>query len=189
MSESYERVHPRSAEEWRAWLSEHADSSPGVWVVQWRTGHGPQVPYEDLVQQAVCFGWIDSTAKRLNDEKSMQLMTPRRPRSGWSASNKARVERLTAAGLMAPRGLAVVEAAKANGSWNLLDDVEALREPEDLAAALEADLQARTAWLGFPPSARRQLLWWVVQAKTQATRDRRIAVIVAEAHEGRRAGQ
>jgi uncharacterized protein YdeI (YjbR/CyaY-like superfamily) len=145
------------------------------------------VPYDDVVEEALCFGWVDSQAKPLDADHGQQLLTPRRASSAWARSNKERVARLTAAGLMAPAGLAVVAAAQASGSWSLLDDVEDLVEPPDLRAALDAVPAARQAWDGFPPSARKQLLYWVVSARTDPTRQRRIDTTVSEAAQGRRA--
>ena len=188
MSASYPRLEVTSRAHWRAWLAQHHADTPGVWLVLWKRDRGPHVPYDDVVEEALCFGWVDSQVKGLDADRGLQLMTPRRPTSTWARSNKERVARLTAAGLMTPAGLAVVEAAKASGSWSLLDTVEALEEPAELRAALDAVPAARTAWEGFPPSAKKQLLFWVVSAKTSPTRERRITTIVAEAAEGRRAG-
>jgi uncharacterized protein YdeI (YjbR/CyaY-like superfamily) len=187
VSTSYPQLEVTSRAQWRAWLAEHHASSPGVWLVTARRGRPLHLPYEDVVEEALCFGWIDSQAKALDADRGEQLMTPRRPTGTWALSNKARVERLTAAGLMAPAGLAVVEAAKASGAWMLLDDVEHLRLPEDLRAALDAAPAAKVAWDGFPPSARKQLLYWVLSAKREATRSGRVAQVVSEAAQGRRA--
>jgi uncharacterized protein YdeI (YjbR/CyaY-like superfamily) len=117
--EDHEQVHLETRAEWRAWLvANHADA-PGVWLVSWKRATGrPAVGYDASVEEALCFGWIDSLAKTIDDERSRQLFTPRRARSRWSQSNRDRVERLTAAGLMAPAGLVAVEAAKAAGTWD-----------------------------------------------------------------------
>ena len=159
MSDSYAQVTVRSRGEWRSWLEEHHAESPGIWLVAFKKASGgPHVSYDELVEEALCFGWVDSLPRKLDDERSQLLMTPRRPRSGWSRSNKLRVERLSAAGLMAPAGLAAIETAKANGAWEALDAVENLSEPDDLRAALDADAAARRHWDAFPPSARRGIL-------------------------------
>jgi uncharacterized protein YdeI (YjbR/CyaY-like superfamily) len=147
------------------------------------------VPYPELVEEALCVGWIDSLANRLDDERHLQLMTPRRRGSGWSRANKERVERLRAAGLMAPAGLAAVEAAMADGSWSALDEVESLVEPPELAAALDALPPARASWDGFSPSSRKAILQWIASARRPATRERRIAETARLAAEGRRANQ
>lgn len=185
-----EHVEPRSLDEWRAWLSEHHTRTRGVWLVTWRTGtNGPQIGYEQTVEQALCFGWIDSTARRLDDERRMLWFAPRKKGSGWARTNKARIERLTAAGLMTPAGTALIDAAKADGSWTLLDDVEDLVVPDDLAAALAARPPAAEHWAAFPPSARRALLGWIVMAKRPQTRAKRIAETAAAAAENRRANE
>lgn len=176
--------------QWRAWLAAHAATSPGVWLVTWKRSSGrPVLAYEDLVEEALCFGWVDGQARAVDAERTSLLLTPRRRGSGWARTNKERVARLQAAGLMQPAGQAVVDAAVADGSWTLLDASEALEEPSELAAALDANPAARAAWNGFPPSARKQLLGWVTTAKRPETRARRIAETVARAARGERANQ
>lgn len=143
--------------------------------------------YEDLVEEAICFGWIDSTVNILDDERGLQLMTPRKPMSSWTRLNRQRVAALEAEGRMTDGGRSAVEVAKRNGSWTIYDAVEDVVEPDDLADALDACPAARTAWNGFPPSARKQMLWWVVSARRPATVASRTAKIVSEAEFGRRA--
>jgi uncharacterized protein YdeI (YjbR/CyaY-like superfamily) len=184
----YPVYHPATREAWRAWLEAHQDDTPGVWVVSWRSSTGrDRVPYEAIVEEALCVGWVDSTVNILDDERGLQLITPRKPRSTWARSNKARVARLEREGRMGPRGRRAVEVAKANGWWDLLDGVEALREPDELAAALDEVTAARRAWDAFPPSARKQMLFWVVSAAKADTRRHRIETIVAKAARGERA--
>jgi uncharacterized protein YdeI (YjbR/CyaY-like superfamily) len=184
----YRRIHPLTRAEWRNWLEVHHDRSPGVWVVQWRTATGRRrLSYPDLVEEALCFGWIDSTAKKLDDDRSMIRMTPRRPTSVWSRSNKDRVVRLIAAGRMTEAGLRTVEVAKRNGSWQALDDVDAMIVPDDLASALAADARARQHFDGFPPSTTRMILYWITSAKRAETRARRIAETVRLAADNRSA--
>jgi len=189
MSESYERVEIASAEELHAWLSEHHDTSPGCWLVTWKKGRGPYVPWPDVVRELLCFGWIDSKGQRVDDDRTSLLVTPRKRGSGWSRINKEHLEVLLAEGRMHPAGLAAVERAKADGSWTKLDAVETLAEPEDLRAALDAVPAARTAFDTFPPSVRRAILEWIGAAKRPATRESRVALTVSEAAEGRRANQ
>ncbi len=184
-----EQVHPETRAAWRAWLLENHATSPGVWLLTWKRATGrPSVPYAEAVEEGLCVGWIDSLKRSLDEERSAQLFTPRKRGSGWSRSNKERLVRLEAEGLMRPEGVAVVEAAKADGSWTLLDDVEALVEPPELAAALDADSVARAHWDGFPPSAKRLALTWIVMAKRPETRAKRIAETARLAGEGKRAG-
>ena len=188
MAGEVEQVHLETRAEWRAWLAEHHADSRGVQLVSWRTATGrPAVSYEDAVCEALCFGWVDSIARRLDEERTTLYFSPRKPRSGWARTNKARVERLRAEGRMAPAGEAAIAVAVANGAWTLLDDVEELREPDDLRAALDARPPAWDQWRGFPPSARRGMLEWLVQARTAGTRERRVEEIASRASEGVRA--
>jgi uncharacterized protein YdeI (YjbR/CyaY-like superfamily) len=123
----------------------------------------------------------------LDDDRGLQLLTPRKPKSTWTRLNRRRVEELEAAGLMTDAGRRTVEIAKANGWWTILDPVEDLEEPDDLASALDADAAARLAWDAFPPGARKAMLWWVISAAKPDTRARRIATIVTKAAAGERA--
>jgi uncharacterized protein YdeI (YjbR/CyaY-like superfamily) len=180
--------HPADLAAWRAWLAANHDTTRGVWVAAWRKASAREpVPYEELVEEAICFGWIDSTVNILDDERALQLMTPRKPKSGWTRLNRRRVAALEAQGRMTDAGRRAVETAKANGWWTIYDPVEDLVEPDDLAEALDASTAARAAWDGFPPSARKQMLGWVVTASKPETRARRITKIVSEAEHGRRA--
>lgn len=179
MSSSYEQVEFTSAAELRAWLEEHQADVQGIWAVTYKKGAGERhLPYEALVREALCFGWIDGQARGVDEQRSSLLLTPRRPGSGWSRPNKIRIAELEAAGLLRPAGIAAIEAAKASGSWTLLDTVEAGIEPDELKAALDADPAAREYWDAFPRSARRAALEWVATAKRDDTREKRIAAIV-----------
>ncbi len=184
------RVHPETRAEWRAWLEAHHATERGCWLVSWKKATGkPIVPYDDVVEEALCFGWIDSVVNKLDDERSMLLITPRKKGSTWARSNKQRVERLRAAGLMTPAGQAVIDRAEEDGSWTVLDQVEDLVEPDDLAAALDAVPDARRHWDAFSPSYRKQAMGWIVTAKRDATRARRIAEVVRLATEDEKANQ
>lgn len=131
--------------------------------------------YSEAVDEALCFGWIDS-APRKRDERSYYLyFSPRKPRSKWSGVNKAKVENLLKAGKMADAGLRMVQLAKETGTWEALAEVDALTEPEDLAGALNANPESRKNWNAFAPSARRGILEWIHDAKQPATRQKRIA--------------
>lgn len=180
------KVHPESRAEWRAWL-EANHTTGGAWLVSWRTSTGkPRVPYEDIIEEALCFGWVDSTAKTLDDERGMLWFAPRKRGSGWARTNKERVARLEAAGLIAEPGWAAIEAAKADGSWSLLDDVEDLREPDDLKAALAEIPGAVENWESFPPSSRKMALTWVVTAKRAETRAARVKDVAEKSARGER---
>ncbi len=147
-----------------------------MWVIQWRTVTGRRrLSYAELVEEALCFGWIDSTMKKIDDERSMITMTPRRRTSAWSRSNKDRVERMVAEGRMANAGLRAVEAAMMNGSWEALNDIDALIVPNDLVAAFATHAGAQLHFDGFTPSRKRMILHWIKSAKRADTRARRIA--------------
>ncbi len=185
-----DRVQPDSVQEWREWLATHHTRPTGVWLVTWRAGSGaPQIGYDESVEQALCFGWVDSRERTLDDRRTMLWFAPRKARSGWARSNKRRIERLTAAGLMEPAGLALVEAAKADGSWTLLDAVEDLVVPDDLAAAFDSAPPARVHGEAFPRSVRRSILEWIVLARRPETRARRVAVTADMASRNERANQ
>lgn len=147
-----------------------------------------QSVYEAAVEEALCFGWIDSTAGRVDEERSKLYFAQRKSGSGWAATNKARVERLLAAGRMAPAGLAAIERAKANGSWTLFDSVERLEVPADLAAALDARQPAAANYAAWPPSIRKQVLASLVLARRPETRITRIAKVVDAAERNVRPG-
>ncbi len=173
---------------WREWLIANHEASKGVYLLSWRRGSGrTSVSYEEAVEEALCVGWIDSSGRVLDEERSIQWFAPRRARSVWARSNKQRVARLTVAGLMLPAGLAAIEDAKLSGMWTLLDDVEDLLVPDDLATALKERPTARDRWDAFPPSARRAMLQWVVEARRPETRAGRIARIVDGAERDERA--
>lgn len=180
--------HAETRPQWRAWLEHHHASSRGVWLCSWRSGTGrPRCPYPEVVEEAICFGWIDSTTARLDDARSLQLITPRKAKSPWSRLNRRRAADMDARGLMTDAGRAAIAAAKANGWWTIADPVEDLQEPADLAAALDQHHEARATWDRFPASARKLMLWWIVSAVRPDTRASRIAAVVDAAAQGRRA--
>lgn len=184
----YAVVHTQTRDEWRRWLSEHHATAKGVWLCSWKSATGkPAVPYVESVLEALCFGWIDSTRSSFDDDRSLQLMTPRKAKSTWTRLNRERYAELDAAGLMTDAGRKCAAVAQANGWWTILDPVEDLLEPADLAAALEACADARHAWDAFPASPRKAMLWWVLSAVKPETRARRISAIVAKAERGERA--
>ncbi len=184
----YPIYHAETRAQLRAWLAAHHDTVRGVWLCSWRSSTGrPACPYPEVVEEAICFGWIDSTAGRLDDERGLQLLTPRRARSTWTRLNRRRAVDMETAGLMTDAGRRAVEAARANGWWTVLDPVEDLLEPDDLAAALDAVPAARRAWDSFPAGARKAMLWWVVSAARPETRARRVAQVVDGAERGERA--
>lgn len=181
-----ERVVAADAAAWRAWLEEHHARTSGVWLLSVRGQNEGRVGYDDAVRQALCFGWIDGPVRTFDDETVGQWFSPRRRGSGWAATNKARLIDLEAAGLLAPAGIRVLEAAKADGSWTLLDGPEAGIEPPELTEALDAVPAARANWDAFPKSVKKFGLTHIAMAKRAETRSARIAKIVADAAEGKR---
>jgi uncharacterized protein YdeI (YjbR/CyaY-like superfamily) len=184
----YPIYHAESRAQWRAWLAANHDAVPGVWLCSWRaSADKPVCPYPDAVEEAICFGWIDSTVNVLDERRALQLFTPRRPKSGWTRLNRERAADMEARGLMTAAGRRAIEVAQANGWWTLSDSVEDLVDPDDLVEALDANPAARTQWREFPPSARKAMLWWLVTAAKDETRARRVATIVEKAARGERA--
>ena len=179
------RVHPRHRRDWRRWLERNHATSTGVWLVSHTKASGSQeLSYEDVVEELLCFGWVDSTARGLGDGLTMLYVCPRKKGGTWAATNKARVERLAAAGLMAPAGLEAVERAKQDGSWTMLDSVEALEVPDDLAEACDAHPALREAYEALGDGGRKQVLWSLVSAKRPQTRASRLDRLVVRARDG-----
>ena len=184
----YPIVHAETRAEWRSWLADNHGAERGVWLCSWRTPTGrPRCPYPDAVEEAICFGWIDSTTTILDEERGLQLYTPRRGKSAWTRLNRERAADMEARGLMAAAGRDAIAVARANGWWTISEQVEDLIDPPDLIAALDRFTGARAAWNAFPPSARKQMLWTIVSAAREETRAARIERIATEAAEGRRA--
>lgn len=181
-----EKVSAADAAAWRAWLEANHESASGVWLLNVRGAASDGVGYEDAVRHALCFGWIDGPVRTFAENSVGQWFSPRRRGSGWAATNKARLAELESAGLLAPAGIRVIEAAKADGSWTVLDAPEAGIEPDEFAAALDAVPAARAAWDAFPKSVKKQGLTLIATAKRAETRAARIAKIVADAAEGKR---
>jgi uncharacterized protein YdeI (YjbR/CyaY-like superfamily) len=184
----YPVYHAETRQQWRAWLAASHESERGVWLCSWRSATGrPRCPYAEAVEEAICFGWIDATVNVLDEERNLQLFARRKPKSTWTRLNRERVAAMEDAGLMTDAGRKAVAVAQENGWWTILDPVEDLIEPDELAAALDAEPAAREAWDGFSPSARKQMLWWVVSAVRPETRGSRIGTIVDAASRGERA--
>jgi len=182
LRDRYDKFYAKTRKEWRKWLAQHHATSPGIWLIYYKKETGkPRVEYNDAVEEALCFGWIDTTMLPVDAHSYMQLFTPRNPKSGWAKTNKDRVQRLIEQKLMAPAGMAKIEAARQNGSWTALDAVESLTLPPELKNALKAKRGALANFQSFRPSVQKQLLYWLNNAKREETRARRIAAIVAGA--------
>jgi uncharacterized protein YdeI (YjbR/CyaY-like superfamily) len=161
------------------WLADEHARPTGVWLVRARPGSDVRaLDYEDMIAVLLCHGWIDAVIKVLDERRSLLWISPRRKGSVWSKPNKERIERLEAAGRLRPSGRAVIDRAKADGSWTVIDSAENLEVPDDLAAALDTTPQARANFDAYPPSVRKGFLGSIAMAKTPATRTRRIAATV-----------
>ena len=186
MRDDAPRVHPQDADEWWAWLAAHHDDPvPGVWAVEWRRASGrTPVDYEDLVAAALAHGWIDGMRRVVDDERAEMWFTRRRPGSQWTRLSKERVARVEASGRMTEAGRAVVERAKADGTWSLLDEIEDGVVPADLLAAFSARPGSREHFDSFTPGVRRSILAWIVQARRPETRAARVAATAEQAERG-----
>ncbi|WP_284652972.1 YdeI/OmpD-associated family protein [Flavobacterium terrisoli] len=177
--EEKEHLYFKNAQEWREWLHDNHNSSTGVYLIFYRVDSDKEsMRWEEAVQVAICYGWIDSTVKRLDDERRRQMFTPRKDKSVWSKLNKTYIEKLIAENLMHESGLRKIEIAKQNGSWESLDHVENHIMPEDLTLAFEQNKTAFENYNKFSPSYRKSYLYWLNQAKREETRKSRIAEIV-----------
>lgn len=183
-------VHPKTRAAWRKWLEKHHARPEGVWLISYKKATGKaRLGYEAAVEEALCFGWVDSKGNKLDTERTMLWFAPRKSGSGWSRPNKVRVEKLIGAGLMRPAGLAKIEAAKQDGSWKALDKIEALEIPPDLQQALVAHPGAETNFAAFPRSVKRGILEWIATAKKPETRAKRVDETARLAAQNIRANQ
>lgn len=183
-----ETIYFPTRREWREWLQKNHQTEPGVWVIFYKKNSGqPTMTYDESVEEALCFGWIDSVANKIDEVSFKQLFSPRKPKSGWSRPNKIRIERLIAEGQMAEVGLAKIEAAKIDGSWTKLDAVEELLIPDDLQMAFDTHPPASENFGAFPRSTKRAILEWLTNAKRPETRAKRIDDIATKAAKNKRA--
>ncbi len=179
-----EQLEPASVDEWGRWLHEHHAQPTGVWLVSARRAADKAFSYEESVLEALRFGWVDSTVRGVDADRSMMWFAPRRSGSVWTRINKGRIARLEEAGLMEPAGAAAVAAARATGMWTLMDPVEDLEVPADLASAFDTHPGSREHWESWSPSARKLVLTWIVLAKRPGTRAVRIATTAEKAARG-----
>jgi uncharacterized protein YdeI (YjbR/CyaY-like superfamily) len=167
--------YAKSRKDWRQWLEKNHQSSQSVWLIIYRkASKTPSVYYPEAVDEALCFGWIDSKPNKRDDQSYYQFFSKRNPKSKWSKVNKEKVEKLMAQGLMRPAGLEMVDIAKSNGNWNALDEVDNIQLPGDLQEALAANAHALKNWENFSRSSKRGILEWILQAKRPETRRKRI---------------
>ncbi|MEL6645582.1 MAG: YdeI/OmpD-associated family protein [Pseudomonadota bacterium] len=183
-TDNFEKVEIASTGDLRTWLTDNHGQEASVWLVTWKkTTPDKYVSTGEVLDELLCFGWIDGIRRKLDDDRTMQLIAPRRVQH-WSKTYKYRAARLEAEGRMTDAGRAAIAASKANGSWSFLDDVDALIVPDDLATAL-----TNGDWEGYAPSYRRNVLRWIKLAKTPATRAKRVAEAARATAEGRKIPQ
>jgi uncharacterized protein YdeI (YjbR/CyaY-like superfamily) len=184
MSSELMTLEVRNRAQWRQWLSRHHAASPGVWLVFYKPHAGREsIAYEDMVCEALCFGWVDSLIKRLDDDRYARKVTPRRPTSKWSSSNRKRWAELNAAGLLAPAGLSAAPTAKVYAPRTLVPEL-----PPYIASALQASPRAWQFFRKLAPSSRRQFVTWIHMAKGEGTRAKRIRESIALLAAGKRLG-
>jgi len=177
----------RSRADLRAWLAENHSGAPTVWLASFKRHHPEYLAYEPIVEELLCWGWIDSVTRALDADRSMMPIAPLSPKPARSAINKAHVDRARASGAMTPAGEAKVALALASGQWDFRNDVDALIAPDDLLAALDAK-GLRGFWELTPRSVRRGTLEWIKTAKMASTRVKRIADVTTSAASGLRPG-
>ncbi|WP_316800270.1 YdeI/OmpD-associated family protein [Pedobacter frigidisoli] len=170
---------PSSRQEWREWLIQNHGSQQSVWLIYYKKkADMPTLTWDEAVDEALCFGWIDSIGKPIDDRQYMQFFSRRKPKSAWSKINKEKIERLSEQGLIMAAGSAAIETAKQNGSWSALDEVESLILPKDLTKAFGRKIAAKRFFMGLSKSRRKNILQWIHFAKRQETRSARITEVV-----------
>ncbi len=184
------QLFPKNRQDWRLWLTNNHASATGVWLV-WHKKHTgkTELSYDDMVEEALCFGWIDSVPRKVDDERTSLYFSPRKPKSEWSKINKDRIKGLIARGEMAPAGLTAIEVAKQNGSWDTLTQSDLLLIPDDLSAEFAKYRSANANFNAFPPSTQKAILAWIYAAKTDVTRQKRVQLTAELAEQNIRANQ
>lgn len=177
------KIEARSRADLRVWLEAHHAEGHSVWLVTWKKHTDHYLDYGTIIEELLCWGWIDSQTRSVDADRTSVLIAPRNPKSAWSAINKDKVETARASGAMTPAGEAAIAAAQANGMWDFLDDVERLERPTDLTQAIAGHLDG---WEAYPRSVKRGTLEWIKTAKTDATRAKRIADVAASLRSGLR---
>ena len=184
--DTFKEYHAKDRAAWRKWLEKNHAKEEGVWLIYYKKDSGKtRVDYPDAVREAICFGWIDSTLRPIDDEKYKQLFMPRKAKSGWSQLNKQYVAELTEMGLMTEAGLEKIEQAKQHGTWSKLDHIESFTVPEDLEQALKKNKTALKYFEGLVKSNKKYLLHWLSTAKKEETRGVRIDTIMSALKEER----
>jgi uncharacterized protein YdeI (YjbR/CyaY-like superfamily) len=178
---------PKSRQEWRLWLKKNHSLKQSVWLVCYKKkSNVPTISWSDAVDEALCFGWIDSIRKSVDDDKFIQFFGKRKAKGTWSKVNKEKIQQLIAQQLMTKKGMESIEIAKQNGSWTILDDVEELKISEDLEKKFKTTKGSKQFFLSLSKSVRKAILQWLVLAKRPETRQKRIIEIVELAGKGQK---
>ena len=187
IDDAYKRVQPPTRTAWRQWLATNHAEVRGVWAVMWKQGTGHVGPSpQDIIDEALCVGWVESKRQKVDDERTSLMCTPRKPRSGWSNAHKARIQLLITEHLMRPAGLEVIDEAKRDGTWGAVTRVDESDVPSDLARALARNVTAQKHWDAFPAGVRKWFVAWVDGAKDPGTRMRRIEGTVKQSKQNER---
>lgn len=172
--------HAKTRKEWRKWLEKNHQSEKSVWLIIYKKESDIQsVYYPEAVDEALCFGWIDSKPNKRDEHSYYQFFAKRNPKSNWSKVNKEKVAKLLEQGLMHRSGLEMIEIAKQNGTWIALDEIENITVPDDLKKLFSKNKTAFEHWENFPPSSKRGILEWILNAKKPETRQKRIEETVS----------
>jgi uncharacterized protein YdeI (YjbR/CyaY-like superfamily) len=173
--ETIEIFYPTSRKHWRQWLQRHHNKKQSVWIVYYKKGSDmPTISWSEAVDEALCFGWIDSQKKSIDDEKFMQYFSRRKTNSAWSRINKSKIKRLTDDGLMTKAGIDCIETAKQNGSWTILDKIEEHVIPKDLEKEFRKNPGSKIYFSSLSKSDKRNILQWLVLARRDETRKKRV---------------
>lgn len=182
MRNAIETFCPQSREDWRQWLEKNHQTKPSVWLVYYtKKSKLPSISWREAVEEALCFGWIDSTTKKVDDSSFMQYFSKRKPKSIWSKINKEKVQVLIDSRRMTKAGFDSVEIAKQNGSWTILDEVEELILPDDLEIVFNKHSGSKDYFLSLSKSTRKIILSWITLAKRQETRQKRMNEVAESA--------
>lgn len=187
-TDGIEMYYAENRRQWRKWLAANHAVKKAVWLIYYKSASGkPRVSYNDAADEAICFGWIDSKPNILDELRSMQFFARRNPKSNWSKVNKTRVDRLIKEGRMTDAGRSIIEAAKRNGAWDALNEVEKMIIPKDLLIELGKNKTAYDFFMAFPRSSKKNILEWIQNAKQAVSRLKRINETVSLAAENIRA--
>ncbi|NMN37649.1 uncharacterized protein YdeI (YjbR/CyaY-like superfamily) [Pedobacter sp. SG918] len=179
MKNGVKAFYAETQADWRQWLAENHEKEVSVWLIIYKKDASKgSLPHANAVDEALCYGWIDSLTVKRDEESRYQFFSKRKPKSNWSAINKNKALHMIAQGLMSPAGLQTIEIAKVNGMWDALNDVENLIEPDDLKKEFESNTPAQTHWEKFPRSSKKAILKWISEAKRAETRATRISETV-----------